>query len=112
MAVQPWLAAQMIALADHFVPLAQVDKFCVAFLCVQRPDVADLQAARTDVLTDGALMKRVRAAAHWHDGMIQRDRFKAMLKRIKDNPGVRLGWQMRTVNRARPAARDGENREW
>jgi len=103
MAVQPWLPAQMFALSDHFVPLAQVETFCVAFLCVKRPDAAALQLARTDVLTDGALMKRVRAAARWHDGMIRRDRFQAMLKRIKDNPGVRLGWQMRAAHKANRA---------
>jgi hypothetical protein len=111
MAVQPWLPAQMIALAAHFVPLAQVDSFCVAFLCVKRPDPTALKAARTHVLTDGALMKRVREAAQWHDGMIPRDRFQAMLKRIKDNPGVRLGWQMRAANRARQAARAAESLE-
>ena len=103
MAVQPWLAAQMIALSDHFVPLAQVDSFCVTFLCVKRPDTAALLAARTDVLRDGELMKRVRDAAKWHDGMIRRERFKAMLERIKSNPGVRLGWQMRHAHRARKA---------
>jgi hypothetical protein len=111
MAVQPWLPAQMITLADCFVPLAQVDSFCVVFLCVKRPDAAALHAARTHVLTDGALMKRVREAAQWHDGMIRRDRFQAMLKRIKDNPGVRLGWQMRAANRARKAARASESDE-
>ncbi len=94
-AIQPWLCAQMVRLADHFVPLAQVAKDCVAFLCVSVPDAAALQAARTDDLTDGALMKRVREAAKWHGPMIADDRFKAMLRKIKDNPGVRLSWQMR-----------------
>lgn len=103
MAVQPWLPAQMIALSEYFVPLAQVETFCVAFLCVKQVDAAALKAARTDVLKDGALMKRVREAAKWHDGMIRRERFQAMLKRIKANPGVRLGWQMRAAQKARRA---------
>lgn len=103
MAVQPWLAAQMVALRDCFVPLAQVDQFCVAFLCVKAVDAAALEAARTNVLTDGALMKQVREAAKWHDGMILRERFQAMLRQIKLNPGVRLGWKMRAAQNARKA---------
>jgi hypothetical protein len=101
--VQPWLCAQMVMLADCFRPLALVAKDCVVFLCVARPSADQLAAARTQGLTDGALMKRVREAATWHEGMIPRDRFKAMLQRIKDNPGVRLGWQMRQADRARRA---------
>ncbi|MGL4236438.1 hypothetical protein [Tabrizicola sp.] len=101
MSVQPWISAQMVALADHFVPLAKVAKVCVVFLCVKPVTEAALQAARTDTLTDGALMKRVRAAADWHEGMIRRAQFKAMLSEIKANPGVRLGWQMRHAGRLR-----------
>ena len=101
--VQPWLSAQMVMLAGCFRPLALVAKDCVVFLCVRPPSAAEVQAARTQELTDGALMKRVREAATWHEGMIERDRFRAMLQRIRDNPGVRLGWQMRQADRARKA---------
>jgi hypothetical protein len=101
--VQPWLSAQMVMLADCFLPLALVAKDCVAFLCVQRPSRSDLVAAQTLELTDGMLMKRVREAAKWHEGMIERVRFGEMLQRIKDNPGVRLGWQMRHADRVRRA---------
>ena len=95
MPAQPWLPAQMVMLADHFLPLARVAKDCVTFLCLSVPDAETLDAARTDVLTDGQLMQRVRAAAKWHDGMIPRDRFKAMLDKVREHPGVRLAWQMR-----------------
>ncbi|MCX7286111.1 MAG: hypothetical protein NTW20_00730, partial [Rhodobacterales bacterium] len=95
MAAQPWLPAQMVMLADHFLPLAKVDKDCVAFLCLSVPAPDALAAARTDVLTDGQLMQRVRSAAKWHDGVIPRDRFKAMLDKVRAHPGVRLAWQMR-----------------
>ncbi len=95
MPAQPWLPAQMVMLADHFLPLAKVAKDCVAFLCLSVPDTGALVAARTDVLTDGQLMQRVRSAGKWHEGMIPRDRFKAMLDKIRDHPGVRLAWQMR-----------------
>jgi hypothetical protein len=71
------------------------------FLCVSPVTAVDLTAARTDGLTDGALMKRVREAADWHDGMVGKARFKAMLNEIKANPGVRLGWQMRHAARVK-----------
>jgi hypothetical protein len=103
--VQPWLCAQMVMLADCFQPLALVAKDCVVFLCLRRPTAEELAAARTLNLTDGQLMQRVRAAAKWHEGMIDRARFQAMLHRIRDNPGLRLGWQMRQADRARKAGK-------
>jgi hypothetical protein len=103
MSVQPWLPAQMVMLANHFLPLTHVAKDCVAFLCLSTPTPAALKAAETNALTDGALMKAVREAAKWHEDMIPRDRFKAMLDRIKANPGIRLAWQMRQADRARAA---------
>lgn len=105
--VQPWLSAQMVMLAECFLPLALVAKDCVVFLCLRVPTAAELDAARTLALTDGQLMQRVRQAAKWHEGMIERARFQAMLKEIRDNPGVRLGWQMRQAGRARKAAEGG-----
>lgn len=95
MAVQPWLPAQMVALRDQFLPLAQVPRVGLVFLCVAPVTPAALAAARVDTLTDGKLMQRVREAAAWHEGMVPRARFKAMLDEIRANPGVRLGWQMR-----------------
>jgi hypothetical protein len=101
MSVQPWISAQMVALAGHFVPLAKVAKVCVAFLCVKPVTEAALIAARTDGLTDKELIRRVREAADWHDGMIRRHHFNAMVQQVKRNPGLRLGWQMRRANQAR-----------
>jgi hypothetical protein len=105
MSVQPWLSAQMVAMRDCFLPLAQVPKVCVVFLCVAPVTAKALASARVDVLTDGALLKQVRAAADWHEGMIARAPFKAMLEEIKANPGVRFGWQMRHAGRVRAAQR-------
>lgn len=98
MAVQPWLCAQMARLRDCFLPLAHVPKVGLVFLC-QAPVTAEaLAAARVDGLTDGKLMQGVRAAAGWHEGMVPRVPFKAMLTQIKAHPGVRLGWQMRQAS--------------
>jgi hypothetical protein len=101
MSVQPWLCAQMVALRDHVLPLAHVPKVGMVFLATAPVTAEALAASRVDNLTDGALMKRVREAASWHEGMVRRAPFKAMLEEIKANPGVRLGWQMRQAARHR-----------
>lgn len=103
MAVQPWLCAQMVRLRDRFLPLAHVPKVGLVFLCVAPVTPQALAAARVDALTDGRLMGRVREAAAWHDGMVPRARFKAMLEQVKANPGMRLGWQMRQAAASRKA---------
>ncbi|WP_137110163.1 class I SAM-dependent methyltransferase [Rhodobacter sp. SY28-1] len=95
MAVQPWLCAQMVGMRDQFQPLAHVPKVGLVFLCVAPVTRAALAGGRVHDLTDGKLMQRVRAAADWHEGMVPRGRFKAMLEQIKAHPGVRLGWQMK-----------------
>ena len=95
MSVQPWLCAQMVLLRDCFLPLAHVPKVGLVFLTVAPVTEAALAAAKVGDLTDGKLMSRVREAAAWHDGMVARAPFKAMLEQIKAHPGVRLGWQMR-----------------
>jgi hypothetical protein len=101
MAVQPWLSAQMVGLRGQFLPLAHVPKVGMVFLCVAPVTTEALAAGRVDSLTDGKLMQRVREAASWHEAMVPRAVFKAMLEEIKANPGVRLGWQMRRAGMAR-----------
>ncbi len=95
MAVQPWLSAQMVGLRDQFLPLAHVPKVGMVFLCVAPVTEAVLAAGRVNDLTDGKLMHRVREAARWHEGLVAKPVFKAMLEQVKAHPGVRLGWQMR-----------------
>ena len=102
MPVQPWLPAQMVGLRECFLPLAHVPKVGLVFLCRSPVTPQMLEAARVDGLTDGKLMQRVREAMVWHEGMVARASFKAMLDQVKANPGVRLGWQMRqAAKRAR-----------
>lgn len=98
MAVQPWISAQMVRLRGCFLPLAHVPKVGLVFLCVAPVTAEALAAARVDGLTDGKLMQAVRQAAAWHEAMVPRAPFKAMLNRIKAHPGVRLGWQMRQAS--------------
>lgn len=105
MAVQPWLPAQMVALQDFFLPLAHVPRVGLVFLSLAPVTPTALEAARVGQLSDGKLMSRVRQAAKWHEGMVDRGRFKAMLDQIRANPGVRLGWQMKQAGRERKALR-------
>lgn len=95
MPVQPWLCAQMVGLREIFLPLAHVPRVGLVFLCLAPVTDAAVEAARVVGLTDGKLMQRVREAAGWHEGMVPKAVFKAMLDQIKAHPGVRLGWQMR-----------------
>jgi hypothetical protein len=95
MAVQPWLCAQMVGMRDQFLPLAHVPKVGMVFLSVAPVTEAALAAGRVNDLTDGKLMQRVREAAAWHECMVPKAVFKAMLEQVKAHPGVRLGWQMR-----------------
>ncbi len=101
MSVQPWLCAQMVRLRDSFLPLAHVPKVGLVFLPVAPMTKAALAAAKVGALTDGKLMGRVREAAAWHEGMVPRVPFKAMLEQVKAHPGVRLGWQMRQAQSPR-----------
>lgn len=105
MSVQPWLCAQMVVLREAFLPLAHVPKVGLVFLCTAPVTPQALAAARVDTLTDGKLMARVRQAADWHDGMVARGPFKAMLDQVKAHPGVRLGWQMRQAAQRRAQSR-------
>ncbi len=98
MAVQPWICAQMVRLRDCFLPLVHVPKVALVFLCLAPVTAQALAAARVDGLTDGKLMQGVREAAGWHEGMVPRGPFRAMLERVKAHPGVRLGWQMRQAS--------------
>lgn len=95
MSVQPWLCAQMVGLRDEFLPLAHVPKVGMVFLCVASVTPDTLRGGLVNDLTDGKLMQRVREAAAWHQDMVPKPVFKAMLEQIKAHPGVRLGWQMR-----------------
>jgi hypothetical protein len=43
-------------------------------------------------------MQRVREAARWHEDMVPRAVFRAMLEQVKAHPGLRMGWQMRQAS--------------
>jgi hypothetical protein len=92
---QPWLCVQMLSLAAHFVPLAQVAEDCVVFLHTAPVTPRGLRAAKTDGLNDARLLSGVRAAARLYAPLIARRRFGAMVERVQANPGIRAAWGMR-----------------
>lgn len=89
----PWLAVQMVRLADYFTPLGLVAKECVVFACTKTPDALALDIARTAVLDDDKLLSAIRAAAKLYD-FIPKERFKAMIDKLRANPGARVAWQL------------------
>ncbi len=89
---QPWIAVQMARLADYFTPLGLVAKECVVFACTKTPDAAALERARTEAMDDDKLLSGIRAAAKLYD-FIPKERFKAMIDKLRANPGGRVAWQ-------------------
>ncbi len=90
---QPWLAVQMVRLADYFTPLGLVAKDCVVFACTKAVDSAALDYARTDTMDDDKLLSQIRAAAKLYE-FIPKDRFKSMIDKLRANPGARVAWQL------------------
>lgn len=92
-AQQPWLAAQMVRLADYFTPLGLVAKDCVVFLNTAPIPDAALDQACTDVMDDDKLLSQLRAAAKLYD-FIPKERFKTLMDKLRANPGARVAWQL------------------
>jgi hypothetical protein len=90
---QPWLAVQMVRLADYFVPLGLVAKDCVVFACVKPVDDIALTISRTQEMDDDKLFSQIRAAAKLYN-FIPKERFKAMIDKLRANPGARVAWQL------------------
>jgi hypothetical protein len=90
---QPWLAVQMVRLADYFTPLGLVAKDCVVFLNTAPVTAGALKNACTDVMDDEKLFAQLRAAAKLYD-FIPKDRFKTLMDKLRANPGARVAWQL------------------
>lgn len=95
-AVQPWIAVQMAALRPFFAPAGQVSHDCVVFLNTAPVTPDAITRSRTAGLTDRELVDALRQAADGFaaDGL-PRPRFRAMIDKVRANPGVRISWKMR-----------------
>lgn len=91
----PWLPAQMLALADCFRPLVMAPADTVVFLCTRAPGAADLVAARCEGRTDAELIGDLKRAADWLAPVVPRPRLTGMIRKLRANPGVRVGWKMK-----------------
>jgi hypothetical protein len=96
---QPWIAAQMEALNEFFVPVAAVPRDTIVFLCRRVPQAADVMDARTADLSDrrltSLLLRARRRFASWRLG----NRFADLQAAMAHNPGCRRAFQFE-----RPAA--------
>ena len=92
---QPWLAAQMLGLPDHFTAVAYVPRDCVVFLCTRQVTPAVLAAAATAHMTDDDLVAALTAAATMFAPLVPGQLVLDMIPKLRANPGVRTAWKMR-----------------
>ncbi len=92
---QPWLSAQMAALADCFTLVALAGKFCAVFVPTVRITAAELEAARTVPLDDAGLIAGITAAEQAFSPFLPARLFAAQRQMVLTNPGVRDAWRMR-----------------
>ncbi|MDZ7905658.1 MAG: hypothetical protein U5N55_07740 [Cypionkella sp.] len=90
---QPWLAVQMVRLAEYFTPLGLVARDCVVFACTKPVTPQALAHAATAEMDDDKLLSQIRAAAKLYD-FIPKERFKEMIDKLRANPGARVAWQL------------------
>ncbi len=90
---QPWLAVQMVRLAEYFTPLGLVARDCVVFACTKAISAEALAAAATVDMDDDKLLSHLRTAAKIYD-FIPKERFKEMINKLRANPGARVAWQL------------------
>lgn len=90
---QPWLAVQMVRLAEYFTPLGLVARDCVVFACTKAIGAEALAAAATVDMDDDKLLSHLRSAAKIYD-FIPKERFKELINKLRANPGARVAWQL------------------
>ncbi len=90
---QPWLAVQMVRLAEYFTPLGLVARDCVVFACTKAIGAEALAAAATVDMDDDKLLSHLRTAAKIYD-FIPKERFKELINKLRANPGARVAWQL------------------
>lgn len=90
---QPWLAVQMVRLAEYFTPLGLVARDCVVFACTKAISAEALAAAATVDMDDDKLLSHLRSAAKIYD-FIPKERFKELINKLRANPGARVAWQL------------------
>lgn len=91
---QPWLSAQMAALANCVSLVAVVGEMCGVFVLTAPITRAHVALARTAGLDDAALIAGVAAAEAAFSPLVPRRFFRSQRDRILANPGVRKAWRM------------------
>lgn len=94
-AKQPWLTAQMAALAECFTLVAPAGRMCAVFVPRVRVTAREVQTARTGELDDAALIAGVRAAERAFGGLLPARSFAAQREMVRANPKVRDAWRMK-----------------
>lgn len=92
---QPWIAAQMVSLSDHFQPVGFAPDDTVIFLCLKEITPEALKAARTTDLSDNDLLEAIARTRDMLAPFGATHRLDRMEQGVRDNPGVRVAWQMK-----------------
>lgn len=90
---QPWIAAQMELLADHFAPVGHCPDDSMVYLCTRQVDEEALERAEIGLLTDAEIFDLLDAARARHAGRGLDDRFDMMIRALEANPDKRIAWQ-------------------
>jgi len=91
---QPWLVAQMAALAEAFKPIGMAEDHTMVFLCNEKVDAELLQKAKVNHLTDKQILRALDFTKCWLKRFNVADRLETMSAAVKMNPGVRIAWEM------------------
>lgn len=95
---QPWIAAQMVGFGDHFQIVGFAPSDTVIFLCKKPVTQGALEAARTAELSDRDLLDAISQTREMLEPFGAAHRLKRMEQGVRDNPGVRVAWQMKLKN--------------
>lgn len=93
--LQPWLPAQMEMFADSFLPLAQVGRDSMAFLCQRPPTPTEIAARRLALRDDAALIDLLRRAQARFAPWGASARIAAMAELVRAHPGYRSAATLR-----------------
>lgn len=91
----PWDIAQMELLADCFRLAGWTENFSAVFLCTQPVTAEKIRAAKTDTLSDAAMIALVEQAIMRFPHVRQRECLAQGIVALHDHPGNRLSWQFK-----------------
>jgi|LULE01.1.fsa_nt_gb hypothetical protein len=91
---QPWVTVQIARLGDHVSPLAHITNHTLVVRMNRPPAPAAIATARTDGLSDAALIAGIAEAHPLFAAYGEEERMLDMAAAIERAPGVRRSWDL------------------